>query len=105
MPVSRKVAASLVTRFLDSTKPSESARPMHIQITVPADASRLSINVWDRFGDHVRRLSDEARPSSGRRTIDWDVTNGAGESLGPGYYIVRVTVDDRSESKIVWIKE
>ncbi len=105
VPVSRQVTAALETRLFDSTKPAESSRPIPIHITVPADASRLGINIWDRFGDHVRRLSDETEPSTGRRIVEWHVTDDAGEPLEPGYYIVRVTADDRSESKLVWVTD
>jgi FlgD Ig-like domain len=105
LPVSRQVAAALETRLFDSAEPAESSRPIRIPLAVPAEVSRLSINVWDRFGDHVRQLTDEMDPSPGSRIAEWDVTDHTGAPLEPGYYIVRVTADDRSESKILWITD
>lgn len=105
VPVSRQVSAALETRLLDSAEPAASSRPIRIHITVPADTSRLGINIWDRFGDRARQFSDETEPSTGRRIVEWDVADDAGEPLESGYYIVRVTADDRSESKIVWVTD
>ena len=72
---------------------------------MPPDTARLSINVFDRFGDHVRQLSTETQPVSGQRAVEWDVTNDNGETLEPGYYIVRATADGRSESKTLWVTD
>lgn len=74
---------------------------LRIPVTVPEGASRLVANVWERFGHHVRRLVDEADPAPGDRTIEWDMTDDAGRPVRPGTYIVRITVDDDSESQIV----
>jgi photosystem II stability/assembly factor-like uncharacterized protein len=68
--------------------------PVRVPFTVPEGAARIEVNVWERFGRHVARLLDERDPAPGARTVDWD----AGR---PGSYIVRVTVDDDSESQIV----
>jgi photosystem II stability/assembly factor-like uncharacterized protein len=105
LPVSRQVAAALETRLFDSAEPAESSRPIRIPLAVPAEVSRLSINVWDRFGDRVRQLTDETDPSPGSRIAEWDVTDHTDAPLELGYYIVRVTADDRSESKILWITD
>jgi photosystem II stability/assembly factor-like uncharacterized protein len=104
-PVTRQVTLAPETRLFDSAKPAESSRPVRIHLTVPVGASRLGINIWDRFGDHVRWLSGETAPSPGKRIVEWDVTDDAGVPLEPGYYIVRVTTDDRSESKVVSITD
>ena len=74
---------------------ADGSAPLRIPVTVPEGASRLEVNVWERFGRHVGRLLDEAGPAPGARTVEWDA---AGRS---GSYIVRVTVDDDSESQIV----
>jgi hypothetical protein len=60
-----------------------------------------AIDIWDRFGEHVRRLADEPRPADGSRTVTGDVTDDTGRSLGEGGFLIRVTVDGRSESQIV----
>jgi photosystem II stability/assembly factor-like uncharacterized protein len=87
--------------LLDDRQPLESDRPLRLQIAVPKGASRLVINIWERFGDRVRRLVDETSPVPGPRTIDWDLTDDNEQPLDPGHFIVRVTVDDLSESRII----
>lgn len=81
----------------------ESARPVRIDLTVPPGAAQLTITIWERFGDLVRRLVDEPQPAAGSRTVEWDVTNDAGEPLDLGNFILRATVDGRSESQIILI--
>jgi hypothetical protein len=77
--VARKRTAALEATIFDDSQPAQTSRPAHLHITVPPDTARLSINVFDRFGDHVRRLSTENQPASGPRAVEWDVTNDNGE--------------------------
>jgi len=108
-PVPPRVAEEPTTRFLDSSEPVQSTRPVRINLSIPTDASRLTLTIWERFGEPVRRLLDETNPVSGDRVVDWDVTDNAGEPLDPGSFIVRVTVfrngDSRSESRVVWVND
>jgi photosystem II stability/assembly factor-like uncharacterized protein len=87
--------------LLDDREPVEVDPPLRLHVSVPDRASRLVVNVWERFGEHVRQLVDEASPAAGPRTIEWDLTGDDGRPLEPGRFIVRVTVDDLSESRIV----
>ncbi len=92
-------------RLIKSRELAEGALPVGIEVTVPDGASYLAVNVWDpQFGDHVRQLVDESTPSSGKRVIEWDGTDDGGQPIGPGSFVVRVTVDDDSDSRIVWIQ-
>jgi len=90
-------------RFLDDNAPRSSDVPLLLPVTVPDSAGHLTVTIWDRFGRHVRRLVDEPRPAAGPRTVDWDATDDAGQPLAGGSFILRVTVDDRSESQIVHV--
>ncbi len=106
VPVVPQVAAAAAEPHLfDNAEPVEAFRPAHVPIIVPSGASRLEINIFDRFGDHVRHLSQQAHPTAGPRVLEWDVTNDAGERLDAGYYFVRATVDDQSDSTFVWIRD
>ncbi|MGH3947152.1 MAG: YCF48-related protein [Pseudonocardiaceae bacterium] len=87
--------------LLDDTTPIQSERPVRINITVPDGSARLVIGIWERFGTQVRQLLEESQPEAGSRTIDWDVHDDGGKQLNRGSFIVRVTVDDQSESRIV----
>ncbi|MGQ0717120.1 MAG: YCF48-related protein [Pseudonocardiales bacterium] len=98
----RLVAPPESLRFLDDNTPIRSDAPLHLAVTVPDGAELLMVDVWDRFGEHVHRLVEEPRPAAGSRTADWDATDDAGQPLS-GSFLIRVTVDDRSESQIVHI--
>ena len=69
-----------------------------LSVKVPVGARHLTVRVWDRFGEHLATAVDEAKPSAGERTIEWE-TGGK-----TGHFIVRATVDSVSESSIVRVK-
>jgi photosystem II stability/assembly factor-like uncharacterized protein len=48
------------TALLDSLEPVEAAGAVQLTITVPPGANRFAVYIWDRFGEHVRTLVDEA---------------------------------------------
>jgi flagellar hook assembly protein FlgD len=104
-PAPPHAVAAVAAGLFDDAEPAETSRPVGMHIVVPDDASRLSIDVWDRFGRHVRQLAHETQPPAGERIVEWDVSDDAREPLEPGYYIVRATADDRSESKMLWVTD
>ena len=73
-------------------------RATPLSIHVPAGAGRLTARVWDRFGDLVATPVDQMKPPAGQRTIEWE----RGQR-DPGHFILRVTVDNVSESHIVHV--
>jgi photosystem II stability/assembly factor-like uncharacterized protein len=94
-------AADTGPHILDVATPVEVNQPVEIGFTTPPGARQLTIDVWDRFGEPVRRLVDEADPASGHRSVTWDFTSDAGAPLPDGYYIYRVTIDGQAESRIL----
>ena len=92
-------------RLLADNAPTASELPVQIPVTVPDDAGRLIVCVWDRFAKQARRLIDEAQPQSGARSVQWDGANDDGQPVRPGEFLVRVTVDGHSESQIVRVSE
>ncbi|MGH3872780.1 MAG: YCF48-related protein [Pseudonocardiaceae bacterium] len=96
---SRTIAPPEGLRLLDDNTPRRSNAPLRLAVTVPDGAELLMVDVWDRFGEHIHRLVDQPQPTAGPRTVSWDATD---QSL-PGDFLIRVTVDDRSESQIVHI--
>jgi len=89
-------------RLLDSLEPLDATgQQISVPITVPVDTSRLTVHIWDRFGEHVRTLVDEATPRAGARDLVWDRRNDAGETVVPGFFIWRVTADGTPESRLV----
>jgi hypothetical protein len=77
-----------------------SATAVDLDVAVPAGAARLKINIWDRFGRHVHVLAEETSPAPGARKFAWDFRDMNGAPLATGAYIIRITVDGRSESRI-----
>lgn len=90
-------------QLLADNEPTASALPVAITVDVPAGAGRLVICIWDHFAKHVRRLIDEAGPDAGARTLEWDGRDDDGRVLPAGDYLIRVTVDGNSESRIVYV--
>jgi photosystem II stability/assembly factor-like uncharacterized protein len=91
-------------RLLQGSELLEGTLPIRVGVTVPDAANHLAVNVWDpQFGDHVRQLLNEPTPRSGDRVIEWDGKDDSGQSIGPGSFVVRVTVDDDSDSRVVWV--
>jgi photosystem II stability/assembly factor-like uncharacterized protein len=107
-PVPAAVAALAVAprrgQLLEDLEPVEAVGQASLTIMVPAHASRVTVRIWDRFGDQVRTLVDEPHPSSGSRTLVWDRTDDTGQILPVGYFIWRVTSDQTSESRLVRVK-
>ncbi len=97
------VAPPAELRILADNTPRCSDVPLHLAITVPDGAARLTVDVWDRFGEYVRQVLDEPQPATGPRTVDWDTTDDGGQPQAEGSFILRVTVDDHSESQIMHI--
>jgi photosystem II stability/assembly factor-like uncharacterized protein len=96
------IAPAAPLRLLRDNAPSRAERPFRLPVTVPENAESLTVGVWDRFGEHVRTVLDEAGPAPGTRTVEWDVTDESGHPVS-GSFLVRVTVSGTSESQIVHI--
>jgi hypothetical protein len=71
-------------------------------VTVPAHAQALRVEFFDRFAGHVRTLIDEAHPQAGTRTVAWDLYGDDGTRLQPRQFMVRVTCDGVSESRLMF---
>jgi len=84
-------------RFLEREAETDDDRVVRIPVNVPDNAGRLTVNVWERFGRLVAQPLDESPPAAGPRVVEWDAS---GQS---GSFIVRITVDDDSESQIVMV--
>lgn len=100
VPAPTPMAVSLESaaiRLLESEVETDGGRWVRIPVTVPDNSSRIAVNVWERFGRHVGQILDESNPAAGVRTVEWDATGHSGS------FIVRVTVDDNSESQVVWV--
>lgn len=99
----RQVAADAGLHLLEGNDPRRGRWPLPLTLTVPDGARRLTVEIWDRFGAHVRRLVDERSPVTGPRSICWDGTDGSGRCLEGGSFLLRVSVDDCSESQILHV--
>jgi hypothetical protein len=91
-------------RILRDNEPRRELDRLRLNVTVPADADRMVVRVWDRFGEHVATPLDERTPAAGARAIEWNGKDRAGHRLAPGYFIVRITVDRTSESQLIHLE-
>ncbi len=73
-----------------------------IPLNIPEDTLELQVDIWERFGRHVRRFTETNPGDQGLNSIEWDFRDWAGEVAPPGGYIVRITADDDSRSLIVF---
>jgi photosystem II stability/assembly factor-like uncharacterized protein len=96
-------AAPEPLRLLAGNAPARVETPVEFAVTVPAGAASLKVDIWDRFGEKVRRAAAETDPAEGPHPVTWDGADDDGRPLGAGSFIVRVTVDGRSESQIVHV--
>jgi photosystem II stability/assembly factor-like uncharacterized protein len=88
-------------RIFEEHEPLEANGAVVLGIKVPADTARLTVRIWNWFGEYVRTLIDEPRPLAGRRRLAWDRTDDVGRLLPPDAFIWRVTINQRSESRLV----
>lgn len=65
-----------------------------------ASATRVRIDVHDVRGHLVRTLVDESKPS-GMHSVLWDGTDESGRRVASGTYYLRLTADDRVETRKV----
>jgi photosystem II stability/assembly factor-like uncharacterized protein len=73
-----------------------------ISLNLPKGTQQYSIEVWDRFGEHIETIAHELNPSSGKKNINWSFPKKqANPNLELQHYILRVNVDEYSESRIV----
>jgi photosystem II stability/assembly factor-like uncharacterized protein len=101
-PVAPERAVAPPARLFDN-EPRSSGLPVRIPLVVPEGADRLSVRVWGRFGEPLRRLVDESAPAPGERTLEWDGTDDAGAAVADGSVIVRVAVDGNVEGQILHV--
>ena len=99
-PTAEPFAPGTLSLLADNA-PTASGLPVRITATVPGGAGEFRVGIWDRFGELVRRLVDEKQPQSGARTVVWDGADDDGQPLRDGAFILRITVDGRSESQIL----
>lgn len=80
----------------------EGIESVEIPITVREGVKELRIDIWERFGRHLRTLIQESAPRPGLRLVRWDFTDSEGNTVAVGPYIVRITMDDDAVSFITY---
>ena len=70
------------------------------RIDVPDGAGKLSVGLWDRFGNYLELTSQDA-PPAGEQSIRLDPEAVAAAGLQGSAGILRVTIDGRSESRLI----
>ena len=75
--------------------------PIRIPAAIPAGTARITLDIWDRFGNHIGTILDERRPRAGERTLEWDGYDSTGRRVSPGFFIARLTADDDAASTLL----
>lgn len=89
------------TTLLASSEPINCAGGAEFDIDVPTQAGSLRVEFFDRFAGHVRTLIEESDPAPGRRSVSWDLCDDRGRGQPVRQFMVRVTCDRISESRLV----
>ena len=75
-----------------------------IAFDLPADASRVSLRIFDLRGRAVATLVDGSLPA-GRHSAAWTGVDDAGRALGSGIYLARIdTGRDRAVRKLTLVR-
>jgi photosystem II stability/assembly factor-like uncharacterized protein len=98
-PTAQEASSS---RFLKPTSLTVSGNHTDIPMTVPAGTKFLSVIIFDRFAGKLRTLLEEDNPTSGERTLTWDMKGDANEALPFNQFMVRVMCDSTSESRLIF---
>jgi photosystem II stability/assembly factor-like uncharacterized protein len=98
------VSADPVRAMLPESQLTGHVGNVPIRLQVPAGTKRLTLHIWNRFGEEVGCVLDEIRPTSGARVFFWDGCDDRGDTVAPGDYIVRLTADDEAASSLLCIK-
>jgi hypothetical protein len=90
-------------QFFESCDPVWATQVVQVRVKIPCRASSVTIRIWDVDGPLVRTLVNETAPAPGWRTVTWDRTDHSGVMLPSRPYVWRVTIDDKSESRLMFI--
>lgn len=103
VPASATFNVDLARNMLPDAQITGSVDRVSIRMNIPVKTKRLSMSVWNRFGEEVGVVLDELRPRSGTRVFHWNVCDCKGNPVDKGQYIVRLVADDVSVSSFVCI--
>lgn len=90
--------------FLTTNAPATFRQSVNIEYTLPENVQKVTLDIWSQFGLFVRRLLEEGHPSSGTKSVVWDGKDNEGETLSPGIFIYRLTVDESVGSRVVRLR-
>jgi photosystem II stability/assembly factor-like uncharacterized protein len=90
------------TRLLASAQDIRYTDSADFEVIVPDHTQSLRVEFFERFSGHVHTLVDEAHPTAGKRTVSWNLCGDDGQRLQPRQFMVRVTCDSVSESRLLF---
>jgi hypothetical protein len=98
LPTTRAVPTTLVETALSLSADNADAGRLRIRYSVPSQAQRVYLGLWNAFGFHIRTLVDEHDVAPGPYSVTWDGTDDAGGHRTSGVVICRLMVDNQAES-------
>jgi photosystem II stability/assembly factor-like uncharacterized protein len=98
-PVTPVVVEAAAPSLLRRAQPMAAGPAEHV-IEIPPDAGSLSVDLWDRFGNHLEVMSQE-KPAAGEWKIRVDPQAAVTAGLRGGTGILRVTIGELTESTLM----
>ena len=106
-PVTESVTALANTKSNRKLMPaaiiarSSRANSIHIPVESSGTEELSTMRIWDRFGEEVSKIENIP---AGADSVDWDMQNSTGDIVEPGYFILRLTCGNNSESSLLKLK-
>jgi flagellar basal-body rod modification protein FlgD len=100
--LNRSMATSLFGKSIVATGNAfelEDGQPTSISFTLPETADSGTVNIYDSAGNFIFELEPEDW-SAGEHSIEWDGTDGNGNSFSSGVYLFDVQAVDASGKSI-----
>ncbi|MDR2398900.1 MAG: T9SS type A sorting domain-containing protein [Endomicrobium sp.] len=75
-----------------------SGKPMKIKYIL-AEAASVTINIYDRAGKFISKVTDKSSGTEGANYAQWNATSYAGDSLANGIYICEIITNNGKENR------
>ena len=80
---------------------SSRADSVFIPIDSPRSGELSTVRIWDRFGEVTAKIENIPHDAD---SVEWNMNDSEGRQVSPGYYILRITNGNKSESSLLKLK-
>ncbi len=90
---SKKHDLALPDDDFDITSRSLDDGSLEISYTLPRDTKEVFLGLWNQLAFYVKTLVSDQQQAGGRQTVIWDGKDDAGNHVGNGVYICRMSMN------------